>query len=289
MSRAGYTSSRRDRFDNCGGCCIVQENADTGELRTRAFYCHDRWCEACSKARTLTIADNLQEKLAASSTPGVHIVLTLKHRAEDLAPQVDRLIRCFRTLRSKPWWKARVTGGAYFPQLHVAAADGLWHVHLHAIGESYYLDELELSTLWHSITGDSFNVQVSRIVDGRSIAREVTRYVAKPVDGNTTADPDRLAEMMRALTGRRLCSTFGSWRGWALTARKAPDPEERWIELGTLAQIIRRAHNGEAHASWILDVLYRRICPTTGPPALFAHLDDDGAPFGAQTDCANPT
>jgi hypothetical protein len=151
----------------------------------------------------------------------------------------------------------------------VSERDGLWHVHLHAIGESYYLDALELSTVWHGITGDSTNVSVSRIHDGRAIAREVTRYVAKPVDGNTTNDPEKLAEMMRALTGRRLCSTFGNWRGWKLTAREEPDPDERWEDRGSLVELTHLARTGDAHAQWLLDVLWRRICPINGPPALF--------------------
>jgi hypothetical protein len=287
MSQAGYGANRRERFDNCGSGCTVQENADTGEIRTRAYYCHDRWCEACSKARTLTIADNLQTKLASSSTTGVHIVLTLKHQAGDLAPQVDRLIRSFRSLRAKAWWKARVSGGAYFPQLHVSDQDGLWHVHIHAIGESYYLDALELSTIWHGITGDSFNVSVTRIHDGKSIAREVTRYVAKPVDGNTTNDPDKLAEMMRALTGRRLCSTFGGWRGWALTARALIDVEERWINLGSLAHFLARAHDGDDYAQWVIEQLWRRANPSTGPPALFAPETGAHINLGAQIGARN--
>jgi hypothetical protein len=276
MQQAGYPAARLDRFRNCGAAARVLEHVATGEFKTRAFYCHDRFCEKCGQARTLRIGDNLIGQLRSTDAIGVHVVLTTRHKDTPLADQVSKIKKDFKKLRNDALWRHAIKGGAWFLQLHVARSDGLWHVHLHIIGECVryagqpaWLDALRLSMKWHEITGDSDNVHVRRIHDAESVAREVCRYAAKPADGNSTSDPDKLAELMIALNGSRLCNTFGSWHSFALAKQLPAEDPEQWLDHGPLVDLIWRARRGERWANVVLDRLWSRTLPKTGPPALF--------------------
>jgi hypothetical protein len=270
MEAAGYSEGRLERFKCCGSLATVEQEKSTGELRVRASYCKDRWCRPCGNARVRLIADNLRKKLDGSRH--LHIVLTKKHKAEPLAGQVTELYKRFSKLRKKKLWKNAVDGGATFLQCHVSEADGLWHVHLHTIARGKWLDARELSAAWLKVTGDSDNVHVSAINDDDAVVREVTRYAAKPVDGDTTDDPDALAELMRALTGRHLCFTWGRWRGWKLTEMPPDDRSKVWVVLGRLDELAVRAKAGEEHAKKVIELLLKKKQPANAPPALFNHL-----------------
>lgn len=269
MKAAGYSEARIERVRQCGACARVIENADTGEYKTRAFFCHDRWCDPCSAPRILNIADNLRTKLGAATISGIHGVLTLAHRDEPLAQSRRRLMKCFKTLRETPLWRAAVAGGAAFFQGHPSKDGRGWHAHIHFVAESTWLDAVDLSALWWKITGDSMIVHVSRIHDADGVVREVCRYAAQPADKGTIQDPDQLAEMMRALTGARLCYTFGTWwGGQALTARP-PAEEVRWIDHGPYTLWVARARAGDEHAKHVLAILWSKSLPKTGPPRLY--------------------
>ncbi len=267
MTAAGFPNSRLERFANCGTDAIVCVHEETGEPRLRATYCHDRNCQPCSRAKALLIADNVQERLHGGKH--LHIVLTKKHNACPLGDQVTLLYKQFKTLRGRPLWKQSVHGGCAFLQCHRSKHDGLWHVHFHVIGTGVWLDKHALSDEWRTVTGDSDNVDVSAVADTQAAAREVSRYAAKPIDGFTVNDPDSLAEVMRATSGRHLCFTFGSWRGHRLTKREVSEDARNFRPAGRLSWYILLASQGDVYASEVIRVLKRQSHPATGPPHLF--------------------
>jgi hypothetical protein len=271
---AGVPDSRLSRFDNCGADANVWVHEDTGELKVRACYCHDRWCQPCARARALLIADNVREKIEGEHF--LHIVLTTKHNTLPLADQIDRLYKHFKNLRGRKLWKNAVDGGAAFLQCHVAESDGLWHVHLHILARGKWLDAFELSAEWLNITGESSNVDVSAVRNAEGAAREVCRYASKPVDGFTVTDPDALAEVVRGTQGRRLCFTFGKWRSYRLTAKRPPADAASWRPAGKLTWYITAAGNGNPFAARALQALQRLANPPTGPPHLFYELEISG-------------
>jgi hypothetical protein len=65
-------------------------------------------------------------------------------------------------------------------------------------------------------------------------------------------EPNRLDEAVLALKGKRLCLTFGKWRGLKLTERV---DAERWLNLGSLTEFIDRAEAGDQAAATILRAL----------------------------------
>lgn len=195
--------------------------------------------------------------------------VTLTQRASDtpLPDQLDKLYRDFSTLRRRQWWKAHVTGGGAFLEVKLGASSGLWHAHLHILVEGDYLSQKELSAEWYAVTGASYIVDVRAVPDAVHRARYVTKYVTKPADSSVFADPAKLAIFVGAMKGRRLCFTFGSWRGLQL------DPDEpsadQWRSIAPLCQLFSDARSGDEHAvRWTAALLrkYPNLAAAFGRP-----------------------
>jgi hypothetical protein len=243
-----------DAFANCGSGAWCQVSAAGDDVRVVSHHCHDRFCAPCQAGRAAKISAALAEHLKARTTRFV----TLTQRASDtpLPDQLDKLYRDFSTLRRRDWWRRRVTGGAAFLEVKLGENSGLWHAHLHVLVEGDYLSQKELSAEWYAVTGASFIVDVRAVPDAVHRARYVTKYVTKPADASVFADPAKLAIFVAALKGRRLCLTFGSWRGVSL------DPDEPtaegWRSIAPLGQLFSDARGGDAAALRWVEALSRK-------------------------------
>jgi hypothetical protein len=231
---------RIDRFANCGSGATLDLDLDTRELAIHANYCHDRLCVPCCTARARQIADILTSHCHGRLVR--FVTLTLRHSRTPLRDQLKRLYQSFAALRRRPFWQSAVKGGCYVCELKLSQFDGLWHVHLHVLVETPWLDQKQLSAEWHKVTGDSSIVDVRPIHDAPAAASYVAKYAAKGTDNSTYQNPDALREYAGAIKGTRLISTFGSWRGvhFNPTARK----NVRWYCLGSLTKIIAVAASG---------------------------------------------
>src|SRR5205085_12174463 len=87
---------------------------------------------------------------------------------------------------------------------------------------------------------------VRAIGDADGTARYVTKYVTKPAHESVYADREKLDEMLLALRGRRLWTTFGGWRKWDLDA--APADAGEWHPIAPLADLATRAKSGDLDA-----------------------------------------
>jgi hypothetical protein len=96
-----------------------------------------------------------------------------------------------------------------------------------------------------------------------SVVRYVTTYCSKTLRAADFPDDDALDEAIRALHARRLCRTFGTWRGLQLTRTPVTGT---WEIVGELAVILRDASNG--------DDLARRTLSALGTPAARQFLID---------------
>jgi len=248
LVRIAAPTSRLERFRQCGAAAVIEHSKTANKLRVRAFFCHDRHCEACAAARQKKIVLELTSLMAGKRCS--FITLTLKHNAEPLREQLSRLIRCFRALRIKALWRHQVKGCAYFIELK-RSGDGLaWHPHLHIIAECGYIAATDLSSAWRQITGDSFVVHIRRVEDATRDARYVAKYASKALDRSACAEERWLDEAVISLRGRRLMSTCGLWR------RHAPEHEDEksadWERVAGLEQALNAANNGEVWAIGLL-------------------------------------
>ena len=254
LNRLHAPDARLSKFANCGSGLWLEVNRSTNDLRCRSNKCHDRWCMRCQGERAALITDAVARLV---STNGARfLTLTLRHSPTPLTDQIDRLYASFLRLRHRAAWKEHVTGGAAFFEAKVGEKDGLWHVHLHCLITGSFWDQRDISRAWHSVTGDSSIVDVRKVDDVEGRARYVTKYVTKPADSSVFAVPDRLDEMITALRGRRLCTTFGTWRGTRLEELDAPS--EGWTPLQSVEHLRTLAGEGDPDARRWLDAAARK-------------------------------
>jgi hypothetical protein len=208
------------------------------------------------------IAGNVKLKL--DGNPARFLTLTLRSTTEPLPELLAKLTRDFTSLRRTKLWRKRVTGGVAFIEVKWLAPTNRWHVHLHALLQGRYVPQAELSKLWLKVTGTSDVIDIRIVEDEAHCTHYICKYASKPLDRTVAVVPLRLDEAIVALKGKRLCLTFGSWRGYKLTE---PPESGTWIQLGTLEEIITRAEQGHPDAQHALHVLRIEYAPSTrGPP-----------------------
>lgn len=250
LAAAGGRSNRLEAWDECGSHpWIVRSISQPDLYKIRAHLCHDRFCKPCASQRSATIAENLATKMAKRR----HrlITLTIRSEQEPLAQLIQHLLDSFRTLRRTDLWRQRIRGGAAFLEIKYNVPLDRWHPHLHIIAEGQYIEVGHMTQAWKRITNHSCIVDVRLIKTWENAVRYVSKYASKPLSSSYVGDHDRLCEAITALTGRRLCMTFGCWRGWKLLKTQDDGP---WTYLATMTEVTREAADGSL---WHLDLLHR--------------------------------
>lgn len=253
LSNTGAGQARLLRFANCGcGCWCFKTVTQPRRYKLAANYCHDRFCVPCSNARGQTVALNIREHVGKKRVR--FMTLTLQDGCKPLGDLLHDLVSSFRRLRSSKWWKARVRGGIAFTEIKYNREKRRWHVHVHAIVESEYLPQAELSERWRQASRGSFIVDIRQINDAKKVTSYVVKYATKAIDNQVIYIPPKLREAILALRGRRVMTTFGTWRGVMATA---PVEDGDWIPVAPLRDLLARKARGDTLATWILSKLGR--------------------------------
>lgn len=262
LRRTGQSGNRLHAFCECGKHAYVFQSLQDPDCYTLGgSTCHDRFCLPCGRERSRIIAGNVKTRIAAK--PARFISLTLQSTTEPLAELLAKLTRDFTALRRSALWRKRVTGGVAFLEVKWFESTQRWHPHLHCLVQGRYVPRQDLSKLWHKITGTSMVIDIRIVEDERQCTHYICKYASKPLDRTVIVSPPRLDEAIVALKGKRLCMTFGTWRGYKLT--EAPESGE-WVQLGTLSEIIARAEDGNQEAQIALDALRVEYAPQTRAP-----------------------
>lgn len=270
LDRVGVGQGRLDRWDTCGAYAwVVRHPTERGRLKIVASFCHDRFCKPCALTRSRLVVANLRGYLVPKTYR--FLTLTLRSDKETLTELIDKLYRCFRRLRSGPLCKGRLRGGIAFLEVQWMHDTQRWHPHLHVICEGTYLPKEQLKAEWLRITGDSYVVDIRSAGDLNVVTGYVTKYASKPMTRSFFMDAARLDEAIRALSGRRMFTTFGTWRGWPLL--KCTDTTE-WEPVAPLSEIRSRAANGDTWAIAIFNHL-RSTQPWTHPTNPIRDPPDD--------------
>jgi hypothetical protein len=229
LERANDPLCRR-RAMQIGDCNTVRRRlrcpAGCGTFWIRGLPCLARLCPRCDQARAAHLRERLRR--ACEGRKGLrHVVFTLRgDPAAPLPDTLDRLLEGWKEIRRRAVWKrACVKATVRSIEITRGREGAGWHVHLHVLADSGWIDQPELSAAWLAITGDSFVVYVTRKTADDAIG-EITKYVTKPaeVDKFTAGD---VAEIVHALRGRRLVSFTGEWYGAADEDEKV---EEKILE-----------------------------------------------------------
>lgn len=228
-------------FADCGAHpFIFQSVKPPYHYRLGGSSCRDRFCVPCAAERSRVLANNVLAALR--NEPARFLTLTLKTNDGPLSTQIDRLYRCFATLRTRPFWRKRVFGGCAFTEVKWSTKSAGWNVHIHCLLHGLYLPKSDVWRAWWAITGDSMIVDIKLVQDRDCIGRYVTKYVSKPLGNSFINRQPQLDELVQAMCGRRLCITFGSWRGIKLTESPAPG---EWINIGSFHDVVRQACEGD--------------------------------------------
>lgn len=240
-----------DRFDQCGGECVVEYSKEAGKHRLKANYCHSRHCEPCMRAKANKLAGNLRSKLGNNAERKYRfITLTIKHSDTPLIDQIKRLYKCFKALRASKNWKRTQHGGAAILEVKWIAKTRRWHPHIHIVAEGIYLDKHDLSKAWLKATGDSQIVDIRELTDSRHAAHYVAKYITKGTSTDVWTDADASQEWILAMKSVRTCLTYGTWRGFKLTTTDAKFSD--WKPVYTLRGLITDVEAGETAALHIL-------------------------------------
>lgn len=269
MTAIDLPEHRLTAFRCCGGGASIEWSATENRHRIRASYCHDRWCKPCARTKARSVARILAEHCSGRDIR--FLTLTLQHSSAPLADQLKRLLKCFVDLRKLPIWTSHVTGGAVFMQASRSEDGQCWHPHLHILIEGTYLPSEQLSQAWHAVTGDSYVIKIIRPSSTAGTASYVARYVSRPIDDEIYDDPILLQACMKSFARKRLCGTFGKWRGLKLGDKPAQATD--WIRVGSLDNVLRSATAGQIWAKSILKSL--RPSYEEPSPTLFTEMLDD--------------
>lgn len=249
-----HTSASHERilqFQGCGSNAWVERSEQSPTTyRVRCNRCHDRWCLPCGQERSRVIAHNVREHLDARRAR--FVTLTLRSDRESLQYLLDHLYASFARLRRTKLWGNTQRGGVAFCEIKWSARNERWHPHLHILTEGRYIAKQALSNAWRKATGDSFIVDVRKVSSAERAISYVVKYASKPHDASIWRIPERLVEAMLAMRGRRLCLTYGTWRGVSLT--DVPQ-SGAWTPIAPLADLLSQARAGDPAASQILSHL----------------------------------
>lgn len=244
LKRTHQTIPRIVAFQSCGAFAYVYQSLHSPyEYRLGGSSCRDRFCVPCALDRSRVLSTNVLNAL--DSQPARFLTLTLKSNDGPLEAQIDRLYSCFATLRNRSLWTRTVKGGCAFTEVKWSERAHAWNVHIHSIIHGGFLPQRDLSRAWWKITGDSMVLDIRLVRDPAHIGQYVTKYASKPLNNSFVNRSVQFDEVVQAMHGRRLCFTFGTWRGIKLT--ESPQPGD-WINLGSFTEVASRARDGDLEA-----------------------------------------
>jgi len=171
--------------------------------------CGNRFCPVCNRSRLARMKHKLTRLLAmAPKRRGESLkfitLTTVKH--SDARTGVKRLMKSFRRLRQRAFWRNHFSGGAYV--IEITGTADKWHCHLHIIAYGTFCPVRKLSRAWKSCDG-GYIVWISRPPQGAAVSY-LTSYVSK-----STAPEGCERHLSEALKGTRLFQPFGMWQNTA--------------------------------------------------------------------------
>lgn len=227
---------RWEQINECGSWLRFRDYFTVGTIKLAgANFCKKHLvCSLCAIRRASKLMavylERFQSICATSPGTTAHLATLTVRNSHDLAACLDHLLRSLRLLhrrrnnKRQPSIMHSVDAGVYVVELTHDAATG-WHPHVHAIwlscdpSMSEQTATFRLRSEWESITVDSFMCDVRTIEAKTDLPddidphaggfAEVFKYAMKPSE----LGPERLAEALPVLLGRRLAGSFGDFRG----------------------------------------------------------------------------
>lgn len=219
------------RLQSCGNYLLFKNYFTTGDVRLSKFQsCGQHLlCPFCAGIRASRAMNRYSERIFQLMSENrklkpVLITLTVKNGI-DLKERAEHMISSFRTMldRCRDFRKkgrgfnqfCKVQGGFYSYENTRNPATEEWHPHIHIFGLiEDWINIEEFSEEWHTLTSDSYIVDVRRIKAKKGQSRdaavrdgisEVCKYALKFGDLSV----ENTWEAFKVLKGKRLTGSFG--------------------------------------------------------------------------------
>jgi len=235
------TSHQINRLTKCGHYLHFRDYYQVDQVRLhRADFCKQHLlCPLCAGRRGAKFVEKYMERteIVLVDKPELRpylVTFTVKD-GQDLIERYQHLHRSYRRMmeqrrnamkgiRSANTEMCKAAGGVGAYEFKRGSGSGLWHPHGHNMWLCHDAPEAEkLAKEWHSITGDSYIVDVTPFHDDPvSGFLEVGRYALK----FSSMDLKDNYEAARVLSRRRLIQSFGNLYGVKIPENLEDEPLE---------------------------------------------------------------
>lgn len=202
----------------CSGC------------RAKSVYynrCENFYCPCCA-GRLARDRRKSVEWWATNISQPKHVVLTARNSEVITRKHLDHFKKAFAKLRrttfctestSRPeldangqptgrqQWSRPWLGGFY--SIEVTNEGRGWHLHLHALVNSRFIDSVKLAEIWARCLGQDFSIVKVKDARDTEYLREVCKYVVKG-DQMASWTPEDIAAYVVAFKGARTFGVFGA-------------------------------------------------------------------------------
>lgn len=220
---------------HCGSYLLFRDYFTVGEVRLKkANFCKKHLlCPLCAIRRGAKHLRNYLDRYTTvlEGNPALRpylVTLTVKD-GDNLQERFNHLRNCVTAYHKRrhidrALCEAKHADGAVWSyEVKRGKRSGLWHPHMHAIWLCETAPNAEtLSKQWHTLTRDSFIVDVRPVVQADPVSGflEVFKYAVKFSDQSLSDT----WHCFQTLSGRRLLGSFGSLYG-------VPEPDELADEM----------------------------------------------------------
>lgn len=208
------------KLEECGNWLKFRSYFTVGKVRlSAASFCKEHLiCPLCAIRRGGKALQKYQERFSVitAARPDLRpylVTLTVRN-GPDLGERYDHLSECFRRLmarrrESRTLSTLREVSGGVGSVEFTNSGKG-WHPHIHLVVLAVECpSQTDLRAEWEAITQDSFMCDVRPITDPVSGFCEVFKYALK----FSELSPGDNWAAFRILSGRRLLTSFGCFRG----------------------------------------------------------------------------
>lgn len=219
---------------DCGNYLVFRDYYTVGEIRLhKACFCRKHLlCPLCAIRRgskqVQTKMGQVRSIVAERADLGLSMVTLTVKDGPDLSERFSHLLRSMKEFMKRRHRKRgssqalKIEGAVWSYEFKRGKNSGEWHPHVHMIvltSKANQIDQAELSSEWHSLTGDSYIVDVRPIraeTEDEMVKGfcEVFKYAVKFSDQS----PEDTWHCFQILKGRRLVGSCGLLYG-------IPEPE----------------------------------------------------------------
>ena len=229
IQMANYAESLKEvnisrKLTNCGDYLVFRDYHTIDQVKLHAaFFCKKHLlCPLCAIRRGAKLVKAYMDRLEVilhekTRLKAFLVTLTVKD-GEDLHERYNHLVKSVQLYNKYRHLKrghevSKVQGAVWSYEFKRGQNSGKWHPHMHAVWLCEDTpDARKISQEWHSITGDSFIVDVTEFHDQNDVIGgflEVFKYAVKfsdlPLEDNWHG--------FQVLHKRRLISSFGCFLG----------------------------------------------------------------------------